>query len=284
MQQDLCRFFDSVHLPDLLAVMGRLGAPCGLCALVRGFYEGHCRVFSSTNVLGAEWHQIRCGLAQGCPLSPLLAGTVMWVWHEFVEAGSSGELASCSFVDDRLLWSRSSAALRRGKQRSDMVDAAFDFTCDQGKCHFAFRGNDPAVLGLRDELGYDSAEVLVVLGLVIPLDPEAVPSLRDFDLAVVQRRLRLIGVATHSLLAKKRLLSSLVLPLFTWGWGLRLCRLGGDDCDPWCSPVRPLQGLGRRRPAGGWVRDCGLGVPPSVCCAGRGPSDLDRGGECRLCC
>ena len=218
-QQDLCRFFDSVHLPDLLAVMGRLGAPCGLCALVRGFYEGHRRVFSSTNVLGAEWHEIRCGLAQGCPLSPMLAGTVMWVWHEFVEAGSSGELASCSFVDDRLLWSRSPAALRRGKLRSDTVDAAFDFTCDRGKCRFAFRGSDPAALCLRDELGYDSAEVLVVLGLVLPLDPAAVPSLRDFDLAVVQRRLRLIGVATRSLPAKKRLLSSLVVPLFTWAGG-----------------------------------------------------------------
>ena len=80
-------------------------------------------------------------------------------------------------------------------------------------------GADPAVLDLRDELGYNSAEVLVVLGLVLPLDPAAVPSLRDFDLAVVQRRLRLIGVATRSLPAKRRLLSSLVVPLFTWAGG-----------------------------------------------------------------
>ncbi|CAE7766887.1 unnamed protein product [Symbiodinium sp. CCMP2592] len=144
----------------------------------------------------------------------------MWAWHEFVESGRSAELSSCSsFVDDRLLWSRSAEALRQGKLRSDEVDAAYDFTCDVAKCRFAFRGADPAALALRDELGYASSEVLVVLGLVVPLDPAMVPSLRDFDLKVVQRRLRLIGAATHSLPNKRRLLLSLVLPLFTWAGG-----------------------------------------------------------------
>ncbi|CAE7206863.1 unnamed protein product [Symbiodinium sp. CCMP2592] len=218
-QQDLSRFFDSIHLSDLLATMRRLGAPQGLCGLVSSFYEDHRRVFSSANVLGGDWHRVRCGLAQGCPLSPLLAGTVMWAWHEFVESGSHSELSSCSFVDDRLLWSRSADVLRRGKLRSDVVDAAYDFTCDVDKCRFAFRGADPAALALRDELGYASSEVLVVLGLVVPLDPATVPSLRDFDLKVVQRRLRLIGAATHSLPNKRRLLLSLVLPLFTWAGG-----------------------------------------------------------------
>ena len=54
--------------------------------------------------VGAKFHRMECGLAQGCPLSPALAGAVMAIWAASVEHGAAAEVAMASFVDDRLMW------------------------------------------------------------------------------------------------------------------------------------------------------------------------------------
>ena len=119
LQEDLTKFFDSVRLPDLVAVLRHLGCPACVWQLVQSYYQEHRRVFSKDGVLGDQWHSVRRGLAQGCPLSPVLAAAVMAMWSSMVESGPSLALSSMSFVDDRLLWSNTVEELRRAKALSD---------------------------------------------------------------------------------------------------------------------------------------------------------------------
>ena len=77
-------------------------------------------------------------------------------------------------------------------------------------------GRRAEVAELAEVLDYEVADSLSLLGVVVPLDKEQRPYLKDFNLQKALRRLRLIGVAARGLLAKKRLLSVLVVPMLTW--------------------------------------------------------------------
>ncbi|CAE7217270.1 unnamed protein product [Symbiodinium sp. CCMP2592] len=212
------RIMDSLD-NDLQASLEKLGAPQVLCRLLRDFYGGHSRVFTHNGTTGAAWHKVLCGIPQGCPLSPLLAGVVMALWSQHVEVGGAGAVQTVSFVDDRLFWSSAPATLAAAKLRSSAFDSAYGFSCDVSKSKFVHRASDAEVRALAADLGYDEADCLTILGLVIPLDRAEVPMLKGFDLEKVRRRLRLIAVAVRSLATKCRFMNMLVLPMLTWAGG-----------------------------------------------------------------
>ena len=214
-QEDLTKFFDGIRHADLQASLAQLGAPRALCALLRDFQRGHSRVFTHNGGYGSSWHHVRCGVPQGCPLSPMLAGVVMALWSQHVEAGGGGAVQTASFVDDRLVWASAPSVLAGAMSRSSGFDSAYGFTCDVAKCRFVGRAPSPEARTLAASLGYEEA----TLGLVIPLDRAEAPTLRGFDLEKARRRIRLIAVAVQGLPAKRRFLSMLVLPMVTWAGG-----------------------------------------------------------------
>ena len=214
-QEDLTKFFDGIRHADLQASLAQLGAPRALCALLRDFQRGHSRVFTHNGGYGSSWHHVRCGVPQGCPLSPMLAGVVMALWSQHVEAGGGGAVQTASFVDDRLVWASAPSVLAGAMSRSSGFDSAYGFTCDVAKCRFVGRAPSPEARALAASLGYEEA----TLGLVIPLDRAEAPTLRGFDLEKARRRIRLIAVAVQGLPAKRRFLSMLVLPMVTWAGG-----------------------------------------------------------------
>ena len=218
LQEDLTKFFDSVRLPDLVVVLRHLGCPTCVWWLVQSYYQDHRRVFSKDGMLGNRWHDIRRGLAQGCPLSPVLAAAVMALWSSMVESGPSQALSSMSFVDDRLLWSHTVEELRRAKALSDQFDQAFDLRCDRKKSRFVHRDPSAEASTFAKELAYEESDVLSVLGLCVPLDGSR-PSLKDFSLKTVKVRIRLIGIAARGLSKQARLLRTMVLPMLTWAGG-----------------------------------------------------------------
>ena len=170
-------------------------------------------------MLGDQWHSIRRGLAQGCPLSPVLAAAVMAMWSSMVESGPSLALSSMSFVDDRLLWSNTVEELRRAKALSDQFDQAFDLSCDRKKSRFAHREPSVEASTFASELTYEESDALSLLGLSVPLDGSSGPSLKDFCLKTVKVRTRLIGIAARGLVKQARLLRTMVLPMLTWAGG-----------------------------------------------------------------
>ena len=241
-QQDLSKFFDGVRLPHLLLTLERFGAPQALRSLVESFYGDHWRVFCNAGVVGRFWHRIRCGLAQGCPLSPVLAACVMAAWSLSEESGHEGRIHTVSFVDDRLLWCRDLEAARLAKQRSDAFDAAYMFTCDVAKCKVAHKPGRLEGATLAVEFGYAGGPSMDILGIHVALATGHTPTLCKFDLQVARRRLRFIGLASQSLSAKQRLVRALVLPMVTWAGGF--ARFAEAEFNALCSEVRYL--VGRR--------------------------------------
>ena len=218
-QEDLTKFFDSIRVPDLVLTLDRLGAPRALVQLLQSFYGDHHRVFTVSGLVGPRWCQVYCGIAQGCPLSPALAGAVMAIWSFVTERGAEAVVSTMSFVDDRLLWARSPEQLLAAKRRSSDFDDAYGFSCDKLKSKFVHKRSRHEVAELVAALDYEVSDCLSLLGVVVPLEVTQRPVLKDFDLQKALRRLRLIAVAARGLERKKRMLSVLVVPMFTWAGG-----------------------------------------------------------------
>ena len=165
-QEDLTKFFDGIRHEDLQSSLAKLGAPRALCSLVRSFYVEQERVFTHQGRCGSKWHRVLCGVPQGCPLSPMLAGVVMALWAHVVEGPSGGSVQACSFVDDRLFWASEVSSLEAAKWRSSRFDAAYGFRCDVSKSKFVHRSAAPEVRALAASMGYEEADRLALLGLV----------------------------------------------------------------------------------------------------------------------
>ena len=75
-QLDIASFFDSVHLPILQRALQHLRFPPSVMSVLLDFYAGAERVFTLAGAHTPEWATIDCGLAQGCPLSPVLASAL----------------------------------------------------------------------------------------------------------------------------------------------------------------------------------------------------------------
>ncbi|CAE7672255.1 unnamed protein product [Symbiodinium pilosum] len=244
-QQDLSKFFDSVRIPQLLLTLQRFGAPPALCDLVRGFYASHWRVFSYMGTHGKQWKRITCGLAQGCPLSPVLVAVLMAAWSCNVEgagAGGAGGVHTASFVDDRLVWSASAEALCGAMDRSNSFDEAYHLDCDVSKCHVGVRSGNEAGEALAAALGYSADGSLDLLGVRFALDSAQVPVVSRFVIAKARRLIHVIGLTPASLELKQLMMRTLVLPLATWAGGF--ARIEPEDLSALDSEATWL--LGKR--------------------------------------
>ena len=111
------------------------------------------------------------------------------------------------------------AGLRDAKVRSNQFDAAYDLHCDHTKSHLVSCDSSATVSDFARELGYEVHDTLSLLGLRVPVDGRSGPSLKDFSLQRVQRRIRLIGIAVRGLARKARFLKMMVIPSLNWAGG-----------------------------------------------------------------
>ena len=189
--------------------------------------------------------QVHCGIAQGCPLSPALAGAVMAVWSAVTLGGAETAVSTVSFVDDRLLWAADPVSLLAAKRRSSDFDRAYGFSCDRLKSRFVHRRPPAEVAELAEVLDYEVADSLSLLGVVCAVGQEAAdPTLRTFNLQKALRRLRLIGVAARGLLAKKAPAQCFGRADADVGW--RLCHCPRRDARGTCLqfPRSAVEGPG----------------------------------------
>ena len=105
-QLDVAPFFDSVSIPHLRKALEHLRAPsCLVRSSSETFYRQSERIFCLQGAYSDAWQPARVGIAQGCPSSPLLAGTFAYLWacYAFQQTWST-QVGGCGYVDDRSLW------------------------------------------------------------------------------------------------------------------------------------------------------------------------------------
>ena len=100
-QTDIKGYFDHIHLTALRRAMQHMRFPPLILNVLEDFYTGAERIYSLSGSLSPSWSQISCGVAQGCPLSPVLAATLSYIWSRFVINKSEREIAAIAYVDDR---------------------------------------------------------------------------------------------------------------------------------------------------------------------------------------
>ncbi|CAE7739875.1 unnamed protein product [Symbiodinium sp. CCMP2592] len=258
--EDLSKFFDGIDHQDLDMAMERLGAPRQFRDLVSLFYDEHYKLFSAGGLLGGCWHRTARGLCQGCPLSPLLASTVMLAWALRLEQLPG--VRAASFVDDRYMLLKPQADAGMACRSSRDFDSALGFSCDSAKCKVAAPSSCAWAAGVVRAFGYESTSVLKVLGLMLDFNAGGRALLAGFSVQKARQRLRLASVVAKTVACRRRLFRSLAVPLWTWAGAfgglaaaeaneLRadiLCRVGstsvrdkarplaleiiGYDCDP----------------------------------------------------
>ncbi|CAE7943638.1 ppdK, partial [Symbiodinium necroappetens] len=210
--QDVSKYFDSIHGAHLCQVLTFLRAPEQFVSFVHGVLEEQWRIFTVGGRVGNRWHRATRGLAQGDPLSPLLAASIMAVWTATV--ATSG-CEAVTFVDDRSFWGRTLVELSSAKALSDGVDAAFQFRCDTTKCQVASAEGE---VGFRaaELFGYSHSGEFETLGVRFFLQQGRAPQLARYSIEIANTRLGCIGVVAAGLPVQALFIKSLVLPLMAW--------------------------------------------------------------------
>lgn len=210
--EDISKYFDSLLAPHVRLVLQHLHAPPPFVELVCSVMAEQWRIFTSGGHFGGSWHRTNKGAAQGDPLSPLVAGAVMYVWSTWVAQDST---EAVSFVDDRSFWSPCSLALRSAKRRSAEVDEAFCFRCDARKCQLAAGpSGDGAVVAAS--FGYDLKDHLELLGVRIPIPRGAPPALARFVFDVAQARVVCSNAVAQGMWQRGFHYRTLVMPMMCW--------------------------------------------------------------------
>ena len=83
---DIEAFYDSIGLPTLSRALQRMRCPEALVQLIESFYKDARRLFQVNGACSRRRHVCKTGIAQGCPLSPLLASVITHCWIIFVLA------------------------------------------------------------------------------------------------------------------------------------------------------------------------------------------------------
>ena len=220
-QMDVGSYFDSIHMDVLERAMAHLRFPAPILTLLKDFYQGARRIFSMQPAHGNEWHTISLGLAQGCPLSPILAAGLGHIWGSWVSGPLPHKLVGCvCFVDDRTLWRPPEVPLQNLQKAVDLsnqYDTAFGFKLSLEKCAVVTRHFDAASRSLAGAIGFDLSQTLEVLGVVAHFDSEW--RLLKFQARRAILRMRLLRWTTKYRAVQQKVLSSLVTPCYAWAAG-----------------------------------------------------------------
>ena len=221
--EDLAKFFDSIDVSQVCAVLHHLGAPPCFSQLVSAFYSQNSRLFVDRSFCHPTWFQATRGLAQGCPLSPLLSATIMKIWGDFV---STDHIHCMTYIDDRTFWNGRSLQhvspdeqvqeLLQAKQRSSWFDKQFGLAARPEKCHIAAVSENVGAQILASTLGYTLSDHLKVLGVAHCVGHVTNTKLADPCLRKATLRLKFLEFVNTALHHKRTLIKTLVIPIFAW--------------------------------------------------------------------
>ena len=218
-QEDLTKFYDSVHFGLLTPLLSRMGLPVCALRFFEGFYAEQFRKLSFRGRCSHAWIQASRGLVQGCPASPVLAACVMHFWQLCVLTPGVKTLV---FQDDHTLIlgpqieAVDFAPLLSASAKSRRLDEAFGFTCDPVKSSVA---GGPAFAPLADALGYQRTDILSLLGVDHPLDLSLPKRLSRFTVDKVQARMMFIPAVAKHAWQSSLLLRGLCFSQFLWTAG-----------------------------------------------------------------
>ncbi|CAE7531982.1 unnamed protein product, partial [Symbiodinium microadriaticum] len=215
---DIEAFYDSIGLPTLCQALRHLKCPEALIQIIESFYKGARRIFQMNGACSRQWYDCNMGLAQGCPLSPVLASVITHCWITFVLASPEcRHLDGLGYIDDRSLWLGADGCTQEmitALERSGIFDEASGFTLSLPKCKVTSRVQHADVEGLRSQFGFQDSEVIELLGVAIPF--EGPWRLLKLHLRKVLLRLRLLAWTNVHRRLHQHLIASLVMPSFTW--------------------------------------------------------------------
>ena len=216
-QLDVAAYFDSVHPEVLRKVLLHLRFPQELLDVIGDFYDGAERVFCLQSAHSISWQRIAVGVAQGCPLSPLLTAAIGHVWSVWVQQRScQGSVGALSYVDDRTLWLPPGRPLAVFSQALERY-CAFGFSLSLDRCAIVCREVDHETSYLADSFKFKTASHLEILGVQAFFDAEW--RLLKFNVRKAVLQLRLLRWVTHFRHLQKVIFDSLVVPCFSWAAG-----------------------------------------------------------------
>ena len=127
---DVRRCFDCLDFEVSFRVFACLGAPPGLTAVLRFFYDRQLRWLSKGGAVHPQPVRATRGLLQGCPASPCLLNATMALWVCTVSHRAPA-VRLAVYLDDRTLWQTGTtdlAPLQAAATASQEVDAATGMT------------------------------------------------------------------------------------------------------------------------------------------------------------
>ncbi|CAE7488209.1 unnamed protein product [Symbiodinium sp. CCMP2592] len=223
-QSDIKSYFDSIHIGALQRALTHMRFPQPVLAVLTDFYNGAERIFSLSGSLNPSWSSVSSGIAQGCPLSPVIAALLSYLWSTFVIGNSSRSLGALAYIDDRTVWAKAGAptdSLRDAMARSSAYDRAFGLRLSVDKCSVVAPTLGPELRALAAELEFQVMPDLEILGVRATFRGEW--TLLKYHARKAILRARLLGWCTRNTDHQKFLLASLVVPPFAWASGFARC-------------------------------------------------------------
>ena len=92
-----------MHTRQILASASLLGLDQNFIRVLDNLHPQHERVFGAQEHMSLEFAQVKHGLLQGCPLSPLLLASVLLAWERRAAEVESDQTMATVYVDDRTL-------------------------------------------------------------------------------------------------------------------------------------------------------------------------------------
>ena len=219
LSQDLSKAFDSIHIPQALALFTHYGAPQQITQLLLTFYRTNKRIFLFHGAMHPEWRTSKHGLLQGCPFSPMLLATTMALWQQHMRQQHPQHHAGI-FLDDRSAWITGPDActtMATFLETSQSIDAQLGFKENRAKTQLAVA--TPELQPILDSLtpeGYPQATTTFnLLGLTYDLQQRHI-GLAESTVAKYTRRAHRIRHASRQLPRRQQLHCSMALSCITW--------------------------------------------------------------------
>ena len=216
--EDLSKCFDTIDIGLACRALVHHGAPVRLVRLLKGFYSSQQRIFSVAGHLGTRWHSVSRGILQGCPVSPMIAASLLQLWTWKVVESPDSFIDAVVFVDDRTMWTEGSEnqrddAIRGALTRSKQFDETCGWTCRPTKCQFVCRNPETHADIIR-ETGYVHDEKLKVLGACHRLDGTCSPARVSSE--ELHLRLRFLRALRVPATMRAYLVGMLILAKMAW--------------------------------------------------------------------
>lgn len=218
---DLEKAFDRVSHNFMLQVMRSLGFPKGLLSVIRGFYSGIRSKVVVNGILSNQF-DVRSGVRQGCPLSPIAFICVIEPFLKHIQAdkvcrgftipGSGGtSVKSMAYMDDVVLVGSSQRELDRFGLQAEIFCVASKMKVNWAKSCLCNLGKEVEVKDNKLEV----KNKVKVLGVVFDKKMNSEESYTELY-SKIKRKLDFWKIRELSLRGKILVIKAVILPLILY--------------------------------------------------------------------